>query len=125
MDYYDSIDNGRGVGSRPNTDHYGIRGLLSVKYLFDFSNDDDSFYDNTLKSTKMPGFSYYDTQNGFDVYVNDYYIPYGFTYDAFVSMDQYEQISKNYREFVMLDALVLSNEQINQIQPSAFLSWRY
>ena len=114
MDYYDSIDNGRGVGSRPNTDHYGIRGLLSVKYLFDFSNDDDSFYDNTLKSTKMPGFSYYDTQNGFDVYVNDYYIPYGFTYDAFVSMDQYEQISKNYREFVMLDALILSNEQINK-----------
>ncbi len=114
MDYYDSIDNGRGVGSRPNADHYGIRGLLSVKYLFDFANDGDSFYDNTLKTTKMPGFSYYDTQNGFDVYINDYYIPYGFTYDEYVSIDQYEQISKSYREFVMLDALVLSDNQINK-----------
>lgn len=54
MDYYDSIDEGRGVGSRPDTDHYGIRGLLSVKYLFDFANDSDSFYDSTLQSTKMP-----------------------------------------------------------------------
>ncbi len=114
MDFYNSIDNGRGVGSRPNADHYGIRGLLSVKYLFDFANDNDSFYETAFQNTKMPGFSKYDTQNGFDVYQNDYYIPYGFTYDQYVTTRKYEGVAKSYREFVLLDALVLSDAQIQK-----------
>ncbi len=43
MEFYDSIGVQRDVGSRPTTAHYGIRGLLSVHWLFDDDHDDAYF----------------------------------------------------------------------------------
>ena len=39
MEFYDSIGVQRDVASRPDTTHYGLRGLTSVKYLFDDDHD--------------------------------------------------------------------------------------
>ena len=38
----------------------------------------------------MPGWKYYDTQNGFDIWENEYYIPMGFSYHAYITQEEYE-----------------------------------
>ena len=40
MEFYDSIGVQRDVASRPDTAHYGLRALTSVKYFFDCDHDD-------------------------------------------------------------------------------------
>ena len=71
MDFYPTFDSARDVASRPDTELYGLRGLLSVKYLFDNPSDDENPLMNTA-NTKMPGFKYLDTGNGVNIYENQY-----------------------------------------------------
>ncbi len=110
MDYYKSIGVERSVGSRPETDVYGIRSLLSVKYLFDYTGDKKSFV-NTMKTTEMPGWKYVTTKNKYRVYENEYYIPYGFTYDEYVTQEEFESVTESDRHLLMLKAVVLTKEQ--------------
>lgn len=109
MTFYPSIGVERGVGSRPDTTHYGIRGLLSVKYLFDYAGDSEHFRDGD--TTQLPGFSYYATQNGFDVYTNDNFLPFGFTYEYCVTRAQFESVSQSNRELLLLKAMMVDEEE--------------
>ncbi len=110
MDFYKSIGVERSVASRPETKVYGIRSLLSVKYLFDYSKDKKTFR-NSLKTTEMPGWKYLMTDHGYSVYKNEYFIPYGFTYDEYITEDEYYSVSESNRHLLMLKAMVLSKEQ--------------
>lgn len=137
MSFYKSIGVSRDVASRPDSSVYGVRALTSVKYLFDRVNDSAQFDSNesTLKDyinkiesggirpedfiyktgeTKMPGWKYYDTQNGFYIYENEYYIPFGFTYDYYITEQQYEDVSQSSRHLLLLKGIVLSDEQIEK-----------
>ncbi len=110
MDYYKSIGVERTVGSRPDTDVYGIRSFLSCKYLFDYTGDLKNF-ETSLGTTEMPGWELVLSKNKYKVYENQYYIPYGFTYDEYITQKQYEQCSETNRHLLLLKAVVLSDEQ--------------
>ncbi len=110
MDFYKSIGVERSVGSRPDKEVYGIRSFLSVKYLFDYDGDSKSFK-NSLKTTEMPGWEYLMTKNKYSVYENKYYIPYGFTYDEYITQDEYNIVGENNRHLLLLKAMVLTDEQ--------------
>lgn len=121
MEFYPSVGVERNVGSRPDTSHYALRGLLSVKYLFDYKNEDggqykeeSSFFEQTdlngQSSLKMPGWKYHSEQNGFLIYENDYYVPYGFTYDYYLTRSEYEEYAKTTRELLLMKAIVVEDE---------------
>ncbi len=110
MDFYKSIGVERSVGSRPDKEVYGIRSLLSVKYLFDYQGDNKNFR-NSLQTTEMPGWEYIISKNKYDVYENKYYIPYGFTYDEYITQDEYEMVGEEKRHLLLLKAMVLTDEQ--------------
>lgn len=121
MDFYPTVGVERSVGSRPDTTHFALRGLLSVRYLFDYNNDDNAQYKEEsdyfaqtdadgVTTYKMPGWTYYGEQNGFSVYENQYYIPYGFTYDYYLTRTQYNNLAKNQREQSLLKAIVLEDD---------------
>ncbi|MGN0462935.1 MAG: YfhO family protein, partial [Ruminococcus sp.] len=110
MDFYPTFDEARDVASRPTTEIYPIRSLLSVKYLFDDPTDEESFYQDG--KPKMPGWDYYDTQNGVNIYENKYYIPMGFMYDTFICKEEYDKIPTEYKDEALLKAMVLSQKQI-------------
>lgn len=110
MDYYKSIGVERSVGSRPDTEVYGIRSFLSVKYLFDYTGDSKSFV-NEMKTTEMPGWKQIMSKNKYKVYENEYYIPYGFTYDEYITNDEYESVAESNRHLLLLKAMVLTDEQ--------------
>ncbi len=110
--FYTYIGVERGVGSRPETDVYAIRPLLSVRYLMD--SDVGKAFASAAGTTEMPGWTYYDTQSGYEIYENDNYIPYGFTYDYYMTEAECEQYEGNDRASLMLKAILLSEDAINR-----------
>ena len=136
MDFYPTVGIPRSVATRPEIQHYGVRALLSVRWMFDYEGDNSAFGsrpddisssdstppddDNTVDSTqdndpKLPGFEYYDTQNNFHVWENKHYIPFGFSYDYFITRTEYDDPNSGFtesdRQLALLRAMVLSDEQ--------------
>lgn len=114
MEFYPSIGVTRDVGSRAEVSHYGLRALVSCKWLFDDDHDSEYFGGALRDNPQMPGWTFYENQNGFDVWENEYYIPMGFSYDYCVSRDTYNATSESDRELLMLKALVLENEDVEK-----------
>lgn len=110
MDFYDFVGIYRGVSSSPTEDEYALRGLLSVKWLFDDADDKDYFGGEDYDAPLMRGFSYYGTENGFDIWLNEYYIPMGFSYDYYILESDAEEISEGNRDSMMLQAIVIPDE---------------
>ena len=109
MEFYPEVGVQRDVASRADTDHYTLRSLFSVKYYFDKSNENV-----TSHNSIMTGFKYLYTQNGFDIYENQLYIPLGFGYNQYVSESDLEERSDSDKEKLLISAIVLSDEQIEK-----------
>ncbi|MFA5657978.1 MAG: YfhO family protein [Oscillospiraceae bacterium] len=103
MTFYEGIGITRDVASRAETSRYPLRGLFSVKYYFNYITEEE---------LDMPGFVYYDTQNEFNIYVNECYIPMGFTYDYYITQENFDKYSGVEKDMLLLKAVVLTNEQI-------------
>ncbi len=126
MEFYDYVGVGRSVATRAKTEQYALRGLLSVKYLLDDTSDGEHFEDEYY-ITQMPGWSVYtggqgdpgalrdeSVQNGYYIYQNDYFIPYGFTYDYYMTKEYLDTYPQDNRADLMLKAMVLDEQQIQQ-----------
>ncbi len=106
MTMYPELGIERGVGSRPEPEHYALRTLTSTKYLFIESNREDR--------EVCYGFNQIDCQNGFDIYENEYYVPMGWTYEQYATKEEYNTTAESYRARLMLQAICLSDEQIEK-----------
>lgn len=120
MEFYDSIGVQRDVASRPDTTHYGLRGLTSVHWLFDDDHDDKHFAGEDASDPAMPGWAYYGNANGFDIWENQAYVPMGFSYDYYLPRSAYDEMSESHRELAMLRAVVLEDKDVELCRP--FLS---
>ena len=106
MDFYSEIGITRDVASRAPTDSYTLRGLFSVRYFFNWNDGSDGSTESPVK-----GFTYLKSQNGFDVYENQYFIPMGFTYDYYISESDAKAISFDAdREKLLIKAVVLDDK---------------
>ncbi|MDO4742878.1 MAG: YfhO family protein [bacterium] len=112
FDFWQYVGQERNVASRPEVENYASRSLLSVKYLLLRENDESFLHSDG--SPKMPGFKYLKTENHYDVYINQNYIPYGFTYDYYITSYECEYYGIENRSFMMLKAMLLTPEQIDK-----------
>ncbi len=112
MEFYDFVGETRDVASRPDTDLYAIRSLLSVKYLI--NQDGEDRFTDEYDNTEMAGYHYLYNDNGFDVYENTNFVGYGFSYDAYMSYSQCERMTSASRANMMLRAILLDEAQINK-----------
>lgn len=113
-EFYESVGVERGVASRPETEHYQIRSLLNCRFLFDYDGAGSQIFSAEENNATMPGWTQYDYQNGFYIYENQYYIPYGCTYEHYISDQMVDAEYSSYRESVMLKAIILTDEQIER-----------
>ncbi len=115
MDFYQSIGVTRDVASRAEPEHYTLRGLFSVKYYFDKiqENSDDS---EEAEALDIPGFVYQKSENGFDIYQNEAFIPMGFAYDQFVTEETMQEKQDSVRERMLIHALILNTMQAEEYQ---------
>ncbi|MDD5953560.1 MAG: YfhO family protein [Oscillospiraceae bacterium] len=114
MEFYPTVGVKRDVASRPDTDCYGIRSLLSCKYLFDYENDSNDFVEQDGE-TRMPGWVYYDTQNGYKIFENEYYIPMGFSYDHYFTREEYDALGESRRHLMLLKGVVLDQGDVEKV----------
>lgn len=105
MEFYPEIGIERGVASRPDANFIGLRSLTSVKYTMAKAGG---------KEFNVSGYTFYDTQNGFDVYQNNNYIPMGFTYDNYMTYSQFYTVDMNSRDQALVKALLLTEEQMQK-----------
>lgn len=103
MEFYNTIGVTRDVGSRPDTTFEALRPFLSVKYLFDHSNAD---------TTHMAGWEKVGTQLGFTQWENTNFIPMGFTYDKYMTRQEFNACSR--KDFALINAILLDDEQIKK-----------
>ncbi len=103
MEFYPYIGVTRNVGSRAHSSLYGLRAFTSVRYsLIETAKNPNKTKHNTY------GFKYLKSENGFDVYENEYYIPMGFGYNEFMTQTDFEKCyDENVRHRVLCKYLVV------------------
>ncbi len=116
-DYYYYIGVTRTVNSRPNSDYYASKSLTSVKYLLDPQIENSKEFRNQNGDTDMPEYTFVKSEGGYDVYINDCYIPMGFTYDYFITEEQMEKYHDGRRAQMMLKALLIEDGDIADFKP--------
>ncbi len=113
MEYYEFIGVTRDVGSRPDKKYHSIRNLLSVKYLLNRESGDSFILEGG--KTEMPGYKYINTDGGYYIYENENFIPYGFSYDYYITRSECEEkYSDIARADVMLKAIVLEDSDVEK-----------
>ncbi len=126
MDFYDCIGIRRSVGSRTDSSVYGVRAFLSVRFSViesaknsktvsqQVTNPETGKMENVKKKVEAHntfGFEKYDTQNGYDIYENKYYIPMGFAYSEFMTESDFEKAySDNQRAPLLCKYLVVPDD---------------
>ena len=113
MEFYDYIGYRRSVASRLETNLYAVRPLLSVKYLLQRTTSGKNFIDDNGEPL-MPGFEYKKTTGGYYVYENKNYIPYGFSYDYYMSEEFCDAYAENSRQHLLLKGMLLTDKQIKK-----------
>lgn len=111
MDFYSEMGQTRDVASRMETKLYPLRSLFSVKYYF---NELPEAQRNGSVPVTTPsvcgalkGFSYVDTQNGFNIYENDNYIPMGFAFDHYITSGDINAAEEVEKTEMLMKALVV------------------
>ncbi len=111
LDFYPKVDITRNVASRPANTYYGLRAFLSVKYCFVEKRHISKFSmegftkDPVSQQNRLSDGSY-----GFNVYENEYYLPMGFTYEAFMTESEFEKIDKKNRHIYLCSYLVVPDD---------------
>lgn len=129
MEFYPMIGVTRDVGSRPESSLYGLRAFTSTKYSFILKSKNkrkevsktstdpetgESFETTEFKEEHDAfGFVYYDTQNGFDIYENENYIPMGFAYTEFMTESDFKNAyTKKERAVMLCKYLVVPDDSV-------------
>ncbi len=115
VDFYEYIGIPRSVATRPEANYHSLRSLLSVKYMLDPEIDNSKEFSDSNGETVIPGFAYYSTESGYDIYLNENYIPMGFTYDYYIDKETMSQYTESRRVDLMLKALYIEDKDINEL----------
>ncbi len=129
MSFYPEIGIKRSVASRVEYKYYGTRGFLSAKYSFIQTDENKKKVSKTVtdpetgvqtketvyeKAHNIHGFEYLETQNGYDIYENKFYIPMGFAYTEFMSETDFKEAYKeDERHAVLCTYLIVPDEKID------------
>ncbi len=116
-DYYEFIGVTRTVASRPDISYYASASMLSVKYLLDPEIESSKEFVNERGETIVPDYTFVENRNGYDIYINDNYIPMGFTYDYYMTSEQAEKYSGTRRSQMFLKALLVEDDDLADFKP--------
>ena len=110
MEFYPYVGVKRDVSSKPELENYALRGLLGVRYTLTPTDKAEEF----LTQPGVEGWTLWDTQGPYTIYENQNYVPMGFTYDQFVSMDYLDVVAKEDRAAILMRGIGLDASQVGQ-----------
>lgn len=107
MEFYESVGLTRDVASRIEPKYNQLRALFSVKYYFKEQKTEGA----VNKTPPVTGFTYLNSQNGFDVFENQNFVPMGVAYSNYVMDDDMQSYTIEKRLTTLLHAVVLTEAQ--------------
>ncbi len=102
MEFYPEVGVKRDVSSKPEAKYVHLRSLLSVKWLYIPVEEKEQ--------APMRGFTLVDTRLGYNIYQNENYLPMGFSYDRYISEEEWESLPTDYKSRALLHAIYLDKE---------------
>ena len=123
INFYNYVGVTRTVNSKLPANLFALRGLLSVKYVVNYTEETKQFYKDGFYAAS--GYKMYspngevedkeDTiRSGYYVYENTNFVPYGFTYDCYMTQEYCDAVEKEKRSEAMMKAILLTDEQIEK-----------
>lgn len=110
LEFYPSVGVTRDVNSKPDIEQYALRALLGVRYLLCDEPDAAGFREKADE-----GWQAVDQQGELILFENENWLPLGLSYDRYLTEEQYETVSKTSRAGVLCKAVVLTDEQIEEL----------
>lgn len=107
LEFYPSVGVTRDVSSKPDTNLYALRGLLSVRYTL---VPEEKVADWEADMTRS--WSLVSSTDHYAVYENQDWVPMGFTYIYYITPERFEDLPENERSQVLMKALLLTEEQV-------------
>ncbi len=77
---------------------YLLHGMASIKY---------NFVKGDLKYSKSKGYDFIASFGDVNVLKNNYYLPLGYTYDKYITIDNYRKLSKEWKDLIFYSACVV------------------
>lgn len=110
MEFYPSVGVTRDVNSKPSVQNDGLRGLLSVRYMLVARDSADDWNGENLTGWIPCG-----ETSAYLLYRNDNWVPMGFTYDYYITEDQFGSVPEEERARVLMRAVLLDEDQIERL----------
>jgi uncharacterized membrane protein YfhO len=114
MNFYNGMGITRDVASRPDTQYYALRVLLSVKYYLEQPEKKKDIGDSTNISKVLPGFEKIGESGVWDIYENKHFVPIGFSYNYYITQEDYKKHNTSEKTYALMNGLVLTDEQIGK-----------
>lgn len=111
LEFYPMVGVKRDVSSKPELEKYMLRGLLNVKYILMPTDRVGDFND---KAPYAEDWTFVRSVGPYSILQYNWYVPFGTTYDYYITQAQYESLSETNRANILMRALVLSDEQIER-----------
>ena len=109
MAFYPEVGVKRDVNSKPDAENYALRGLLSVRYTLVAKDKETEWTDKDL-----PGWQRTGETDAYALYENENWVPMGFTYDSYITEEDFETVSDTNAGNVLMKALLLTDEQVER-----------
>lgn len=111
LEFYPSVGVKRDVSSKPEQKQYALRGLLNARYLLMPSDRLADFREEALYNQDW---EYATVIGPYVILENTQYVPFGTTYQYYITLERYEEMGENSRAGILLRALVLDPEQVER-----------
>lgn len=108
--FYLQIGMRRTVESTLPMERVGARAMLSMKYYLENSlvTPEKTFEDKG----GLIGYTFTNQSDGYKIYTNEHFIPMGFTYDHYITKDNYDALSKSgAADRMLVRDIILTQEQ--------------
>ena len=119
VDFYAGIGISRSVDSKMNFSHQGARAILSLRCYLEndiIHQDEEDTYDGKggLIGYAKAG---QDDAAGYTIYENEHFIPMGFTFDSYITEEDYAAIDSSLtRDRLLVKDIVLSDEVAEEVR---------
>ncbi len=107
FELYDLLGIKRDVNSDPAHNRYALRSLTNTRYFIVRADYDEEKKQKALD--ELTTFTYLETQGDYEIYVNNYALPMGYSYDSYILLEDAKK--KGAADKLMMRSVVLTEEQ--------------
>lgn len=113
----------RTVETNLPTERAGIRALVSGRYFFENAEISKSRPYSNGEGT--PGYLYLETQDGFDIFENENFIPMGYCFDYYITESEWSDLDPEVHDLDLVKALILPDEVALEVGDSIAMDELY